>query len=109
MLATFDGPARAVRAAEAIVAGSRTLGVEVRAGCHTGEIELLRDGIGGLAVHIGARIAALAGPSEVWASSTVRDLTVGSGLRFEDAGHHHLKGVPETWHLFKVLAVDQTR
>jgi pimeloyl-ACP methyl ester carboxylesterase len=109
MLATFDGPARAVRAAEAIVAGSRTLGVEVRAGCHTGEIELLRDGIGGLAVHIGARIAALAGPSEVWASSTVRDLTVGSGLRFEDAGNHHLKGVPETWHLFKVLAVDQTR
>lgn len=105
MLATFDGPARAVRAAEAIMAGSRTLGIEVRAGCHTGEIELLGDGIGGLAVHIGARIAALAGPSEVWASSTVRDLTVGSGLGFVDAGVHQLKGVPDTWHLFKVLAV----
>jgi class 3 adenylate cyclase len=107
MLATFDGPARAVRAAQAIMASARTLGLEVRAGCHTGEIELLGDGIGGIAVHIGARIAALAGASEVWVSSTVRDLTVGSGLGFVDAGTHHLKGVPDTWHIFKLPAVDQ--
>ena len=107
ILATFDGPARAVRAAQAIMASARTLGLDVRAGCHTGEIELLGDGIGGIAVHIGARIAALAGASEVWVSSTVRDLTVGSGLGFVDAGTHHLKGVPDTWHLFKVPAVDQ--
>jgi pimeloyl-ACP methyl ester carboxylesterase len=104
MLATFDGPARAVRCAQAVGATARLLGLEVRAGCHTGEIELLGDGVGGLAVHIGARVAALAGGSEVWASSTVKDLTVGSGLIFEDAGEHRLKGVPDAWHLFQVKA-----
>ena len=108
MLATFDGPARAIRAARAMMASARGLGLELRAGCHTGEVELLGDGIGGLAVHIGARIAALAGTSEIWASSTVRDLTVGSGLSFTDAGLHALKGVPETWHLFRVTGLDQS-
>ena len=104
LLAVFDGPARAVRCAQAISASARLLGLEVRAGCHTGEIELIGDDIGGLAVHVGARVAALAGGSEVWASSIVRDLTAGSGLDFEDAGEHQLKGVPNTWHLFRVTA-----
>lgn len=104
LLAVFDGPARAVRSAQAIAASARMLGLEVRAGCHTGEIELIGNDIGGLAVHIGARVAALAGGSEVWASSIVRDLTAGSGLDFEDAGEHQLKGVPNTWHLFRVTA-----
>ncbi len=102
LLAVFDGPARAVRCAQAIGATARLLGLEVRAGCHTGEIEVLDDDIGGLAVHIGARVAALAGASEVWATSTVRDLTLGSGLVFEDAGEHELKGVPGAWHLLRV-------
>jgi class 3 adenylate cyclase len=92
-----------VRCAQAIAASAETLGLQVRAGCHTGEIELLDDGVGGLAVHISARISALAGASEVWASSTVRDLTVGSGLAFEDAGEHQLKGVPDPWRLFRVV------
>jgi class 3 adenylate cyclase len=81
----------------------RTAGVEIRAGVHTGECELVGDGdIGGMAVHIGARIAALAGPSEVLASSTVRDLVVGSGLQFTDRGEHELRGVPGRWALFAV-------
>ncbi len=104
LLATFDGPARAVRCAQAIAEATRPLGLEVRAGCHTGEIELEGDDIRGLAVHIGARVAANANASEIWVSSTVKDLTAGSGLVFEDAGEHALKGVPDQWHLFKVVA-----
>jgi class 3 adenylate cyclase len=101
--ATFDGPARAARCAQAIVAAVRPLGLEIRAGAHTGEVELLGGELGGLAVHVGARIAAAAGPSEVWTSSTVKDLTAGSGLTFEDAGEHELKGVPDRWHLYRVV------
>jgi len=102
LLATFDGPARAVRCAFAIQAAVRELGLEVRAGVHTGEIELGRDGIKGIAVHIGARVAALAGAGEVWTSSIVRDLVPGSGLVFDDRGSHQLKGVPDPWRLFVV-------
>ncbi len=101
-LATFDGPARAVKCARGICEAVRPLGIEVRAGCHTGEIELLGADIGGVAVHIGARVGALAGPSEVLVTSTVKDLVAGSGLVFEDRGRHHLKGVPDAWHLFAV-------
>ena len=104
MLATFDGPARAVRCAQAIAASAASLGLKVRAGCHTGEIELIGDGVGGLAVHIGARISALADASEVWTSSTVRDLTVGSGLTFEDMGERTLKGVPDAWRIYRVVS-----
>ena len=105
-LATFDGPARAVRCAQAICEAVKPLGLEVRAGCHTGEIELMGAGadIGGIAVHIGARVAALAGPSEVLVSSTVKDLVAGSRLVFEDRGEHALKGVPERWRLYVVAA-----
>jgi class 3 adenylate cyclase len=101
--ATFDGPARAARCAQAIVAAVRRIGLEVRAGAHTGEVELLDGDVGGLAVHVGARIAATAGPSEVLVSSTVKDLTAGSGLVFEDAGEHELKGVPDRWRLYGVV------
>jgi pimeloyl-ACP methyl ester carboxylesterase len=104
LLATFDGPARAVRCAQAIAEATKPLGLEVRAGCHTGEIELEGDDIRGLAVHIGARVATNANASEIWVSSTVKDLTAGSGLVFEDMGEHVLKGVPDQWHLFKVVA-----
>jgi class 3 adenylate cyclase len=79
------------------------LGLEVRAGCHTGEIELVGADVGGIAVHIGARVAALAGPSEVLVSSTVKDLIAGSGLVFEDRGEHALKGVPEKWRLYAAV------
>jgi class 3 adenylate cyclase len=103
-LATFDGPARAVRCASAIAEGVLDLGIEIRAGVHTGEIELDGDEIRGIAVHIGARVGALAGSSEVFVSSTVKDLVAGSGLVFEDAGEHELKGVPDRWRLFRVLA-----
>ena len=106
-LATFDGPVRAVKCAQAICEAVRPLGLEVRAGCHTGEIELMGEGgadVGGIAVHIGARVAALAGPSEVLVSSTVKDLVAGSGLVFEDRGEHELKGVPERWHLYVVAS-----
>jgi class 3 adenylate cyclase len=103
-LATFDGPARAVKCAQAICEAVRPLGLEVRAGCHTGEIELLGADVGGIAVHIGARVGALAGPSEVLVSSTVKDLVAGSGLVFEDRGEHTLKGVPEAWRLYAVKA-----
>ena len=98
--ATFDGPARAVRCAQAMVKALEPLGVEIRAGVHTGEIEQMGDNIGGLAVHIGARVGAIAGASEVVVSSTVHDLVVGSGLTFEDRGVQAFKGVPGTWHLF---------
>lgn len=101
-LATFDGPARAVRCAEAITAAMRPLSLQVRAGVHTGEVELADDRIGGIAVHIGARVAAHATASEVLVSSTVRDLTAGSGLVFEDTGDHELKGVPDRWRLYRL-------
>jgi class 3 adenylate cyclase len=103
-LATFDGPGRAVRCAQAIVAAVPELGIEIRAGLHTGEIELADGDISGLAVAIGARVGALAGASEILVSSTVRDLVVGSGINLEDRGAHTLKGVPDEWHLYAVTA-----
>lgn len=103
-LATFDGPARGVRCACAIGDQARGLGLPIRAGLHTGECETIGEDIGGIAVHIGARVAAEAAPGQVLVSSTVKDLVAGSGLRFEDCGPHRLKGVPEEWRLF---AVDQ--
>jgi class 3 adenylate cyclase len=102
VLATFDGPARAVRCAAAIRDGVAELGLEMRAGLHTGEIEVEPDDIAGLAVHIGARISALAGAGEVLVSSTVKDLVVGSGLEFAERGTHELKGVPGEWRLYAV-------
>ena len=99
-LATFDGPARAVRCAQGICEAVKPLGIEVRAGCHTGEIELMGADVGGIAVHIGARVGALARPSEVLVSSTVKDLVAGSGLAFADRGEHELKGVPGSWQLY---------
>jgi len=103
-LATFDGPARAIRCARAIGDGARTLGVDVRSGLHTGEIELKNEGVGGIAVNIGARVSGLAEPGEVLASRTVVDLVAGSGLEFDDRGEHELKGVPGTWRLFAAKA-----
>jgi class 3 adenylate cyclase len=103
-LATFDGPARGVRCAMAITEAVRTLGLEVRAGMHTGEVETIDGKVGGIAVHIGARVAALGAPSEVLVSQTVKDLVAGSGLTFEDAGDHELKGVPDRWHLYRVVS-----
>lgn len=104
-LATFDGPARAIRCAQSIVTGVRPLGIEIRAGLHTGEVERIGDGgVRGLAVHIGARIAALAQPGEVLVSRTLRDLVVGGGFMFSDRGTHDLKGVPDAWQLFAVSA-----
>jgi class 3 adenylate cyclase len=102
LLAIFDGPARAVRCARAIINALGPLGLEIRAGCHTGEIELSDNDVQGIAVHIGARIAALAHASQVLVSSTVKDLVAGSGLVFEDNGTHALKGVPDEWHLYAV-------
>jgi class 3 adenylate cyclase len=101
--ATFDGPARAVRCARAIINAVQHLGLDVRAGVHTGEVETIDGKAGGLAVNIGARVAALAGPRELLVSSTVKDLTAGSGLEFEDAGQRELKGIPDAWHLFRVV------
>jgi class 3 adenylate cyclase/pimeloyl-ACP methyl ester carboxylesterase len=101
-LATFDGPQRAIRCAMAIREAVQPLGIEVRAGLHTGECELRGDDIGGIAVHIGARVSALAGPNDVLVSSTLRDLVIGSGLEFDDRGTHQLKGVPGEWHLYAV-------
>jgi class 3 adenylate cyclase len=100
--ASFDGPARAIRCAAAAVAAVRPLGIEIRAGVHTGECERLGDKLGGVAVHIGARVASAAHPGEVLVSSTVRDLVSGSGIEFEDRGPHELKGIPGAWHLFAV-------
>jgi len=100
-LATFDGPARAVRCALSIVERVKDVGLQIRAGVHTGECERLGDNIGGIAVHIGARVAATAGASEVLVSSTVKDLVAGSGLRFDDRGTHRLKGVPDEWRLYR--------
>ncbi len=101
-LATFDGPARAVRCAAAIRSAVQPLGLEVTAGVHTGEVERLGSGIAGIAVHTGARVAAVAGPGEVLVSSTVKELVAGSGLEFEDRGPHDLKGVPGEWRLYAV-------
>ena len=98
----FDGPARAIRCAQAVVDQSRGLGLETRAGVHTGECELIDDDVGGIAVHIAARVAALAEAGEVLVSSTVRDLVAGLGLTFADRGVHALKGVPDEWKLFAV-------
>jgi len=102
ILATFDGPPRGVRCACTIVEEVRPLGTEIRAGLHTGECEMIGGDVGGIAVHIGARVAALAGPGEVLVSSTVKDLVAGSGLRFADRGKRSLKGVPGDWHIFAV-------
>jgi pimeloyl-ACP methyl ester carboxylesterase/class 3 adenylate cyclase len=101
-LATFDGPARAIRAADAIRAELRELGLEVRVGLHTGECELLGEDIGGIAVHIAARVLAQAGAGEIWCSRTVKDLVAGAGFVFTDRGSYRLKGVPEEWQLFAV-------
>jgi class 3 adenylate cyclase len=101
-LATFDGPAKAIRCACSIVERSSSEGVEIRAGVHTGECELIGADVGGMAVHIGARVAARAAPSEVLVSSTVKDLVVGSGIEFADRGSHELKGVPGEWRLLAV-------
>ena len=105
-LATFDGPGRAVRCAQAIVAAVPALGIEVRAGLHTGEIEVADGDVAGLAVAIGARVGALAGPSEVLVSSTVKDLVVGSGISFSELGACVLKGVPGEWRLYAVDAIE---
>ena len=101
-LATFDGPARGVRCAAELAAEVKRLGIEIRAGLHTGECELVGDDVAGMAVNIGARVSSLAGPGEVLVSGTVRDLVVGSGLEFADRGEHELKGVPGAWRLFEV-------
>jgi class 3 adenylate cyclase len=101
-LATFDGPARAIRCACAVRNAVRSLGIEIRAGLHTGECELMGDDVGGIAVHTGARVAASAAPGEVLVSSTVKDLVAGSRLRFADRGTHDLRGVPGEWRLFAV-------
>jgi pimeloyl-ACP methyl ester carboxylesterase len=100
--ASFDGPARAVKCATSIVESVKPLGIQVRAGVHTGEVETIDEKVGGIAVAIGARVCGLAGPSEVMASSTVKDLVAGSGLVFDDAGEHDLKGVPGRWRLYRV-------
>jgi class 3 adenylate cyclase len=102
-LATFDGPARAVRCALAVAAAVRPLDLQIRAGLHTGELEMAGDDVRGMAVHIGARVAAVAGPGEVLVSSTVKDLVAGSGLEFEDRGGHQLKGVPDAWQIYRVV------
>jgi pimeloyl-ACP methyl ester carboxylesterase len=101
-LATFDGPARAIRCAEAIRDAVTPLDLTLRSGLHTGEVERVQDNIRGIAVHIGARVSSLAAPGEILVSSTVKDLVAGSGIEFEDRGTHQLKGVPDEWHLYVV-------
>jgi class 3 adenylate cyclase len=102
ILATFDGPARGVRCACAVAEEIRPLGIDVRAGLHTGECEMMGDDVGGIAVHIGARVASLAGAGEVLVSRTVKDSVAGSGLRFADRGSQTLKGVPGEWQIYAV-------
>lgn len=102
--ATFDGPARGVRCAQQIIDAVKALGLEVRAGVHTGEVQTIDGKAGGLGVVIGARVGGLAGASEILASQTVKDLTLGSGLTFEDRGKHELKGVPDRWRLYQVVS-----
>jgi class 3 adenylate cyclase len=101
-LATFDGPARGIRCASAVAEAVRVLEIEIRAGLHTGECEVMNGDVGGIAVHTGARVSSEAGPGEVLVSSTVKDLVAGSGIEFEDRGTHALKGVPGEWRLFAV-------
>ncbi|MGI8478628.1 MAG: adenylate/guanylate cyclase domain-containing protein, partial [Gaiellaceae bacterium] len=101
--ATFDGPARAIRCAQVVVEGVRDLGLEIRAGVHTSECEVHDGKVAGIAVAIGARVAAQAQPGEVFVSGTVKDLVSGSGLRFDERGEHELKGVPGTWRLYAVV------
>jgi class 3 adenylate cyclase len=103
-LVTFDGPARAIRCARAIANAARRIGLEVRCGVHTGEVEVRGDDIAGMAVHIGARVSALAGAGEIFATTTVRDLVVGSEIVFDERGEHELKGVPGRWRLVSVAA-----
>ncbi len=103
VLATFDGPGRGIRAAQAIRDGLRAISLDMRAGLHTGEVEHRTDGIGGIAVHLAARVMGEAGDGEVLVSRTVRDLVVGSDVRFEDRGSHVLKGVEGSWELFAVV------
>jgi class 3 adenylate cyclase len=105
-LATFDGPARAIHCAEEIIATSRPLGIDIRAGLHTGECEVMGDDIGGIAVHIAARVSAHAGAGDVVVSRTVKDLVAGSGIEFDDRGTHTLKGVPDDWQLLAVARSD---
>ena len=105
--ATFDGPARAIRCGQAIVESLASLGMDVRAGLHTGECETIDGKVGGIAVNIGARVSAAAGPGEVLVSQTVKDLVAGSGLVFEDRGLHELKGIADEWHLYHALAPDR--
>ena len=102
-VATFDGPGRAIHCACAIRDAVKALHIEVRAGLHTGEVELRGEDVAGMAVHIGARVAALARPSEVLVSGAVPPLVVGSGFEFADRGEHELRGVPGTWHLYSVV------
>ena len=102
-LATFDGPARAIRCGRSITEAARSLGLEVRIGLHAGEVELIGEDVGGIAVHIAARVGALATPGEVLASSTVKDLVAGSGIRFVDRGAKHLKGISDEWRLFAAV------
>jgi class 3 adenylate cyclase len=103
-LATFDGPARAIKCARAVRDAVRGTGIEIRAGLHTGEVELHGDNVAGIAVHLGARVAGAAGPGEIFVSRTVVDLVAGSGLEFEDRGTHELKGVPGSWRLFALIS-----
>jgi pimeloyl-ACP methyl ester carboxylesterase len=103
-LATFDGPARAIRCGQAIAAGTRSLGLAVRVGVHTGEVELIGQDVSGIAVHIAARVGALAAPGEVLASSTTKDLVAGSGIGFEDRGAHPLPGIADEWRLYAAAA-----
>ena len=104
VLATFDGPARAIRCARLLSNELSSEGVAIRAGLHTGEIEVRGDDVGGIAVHIGARVGAAAGPGEILVSRTVTDLVAGSGIAFANRGSHALKGVPEEWQLFAVTS-----
>ena len=108
-LSAFDGPAKAIRCAEALCDRVAELGIELRAGIHTGECEALGEDLGGLAVHIGARVSALARPNEILVSSTVKELVVGSGMQFLDRGEHELKGVPDAWHLYSLGEVRAPR
>jgi len=103
-VATFDGPGRAVQCACAIRDAVKALQIEVRAGLHTGEVEVRGDDVAGIAVHLAQRVSSLARPGEVLVSRTVTDLVVGSGVRFDDRGEHELKGIPGTWHLYAVVA-----
>jgi class 3 adenylate cyclase len=102
-LASFDGPARAIRCAQAITQATATHGIELRVGLHTGECEVRGNDLGGLAVHIAARVGALAGRGEIVVSGTVKDLVVGSGIEFSERGEHELRGVPGSWKLFAVV------